>query len=218
MTNEDIPGLIERINRIRNLCSDKNSSSQYYEAANLAQTVLYDTVGSAHPLMVALSGALEDDKWVRAAAAARSVVTLYEEGGLRSPRLLIAHEIEGDLLEIAQSQAESAEKEKDVGHKQVHLAIAAFLAGASIEDALRRICDSRGLAYDSGHSSIAKLQGALYQPSKGVEIISVSETKQITVWGDTRNKADHGKFSEITQTEIISMIVGIRGFLDKHLP
>jgi hypothetical protein len=45
----------------------------------------------------------------------------------------------------------------------------------------------------------------------------VSENKQITAWGDTRNKADHGKFAEITQTEVITMIMGIRSFLDKNL-
>jgi hypothetical protein len=58
----------------------------------------------------------------------------------------------------------------------------------------------------------------MYQPSKGVEHISNSENKQITAWGDTRNKADHGKFSELTQTEVISIIIGTRAFIDKHLP
>jgi hypothetical protein len=73
------------------------------------------------------------------------------------------------------------------------------------------------LAYDTQRSSIAKLQAALYQPSKQVEVISQSENKQITAWGDTRNKADHGRFSEITQTEIVVMIMGVRSFIDKHL-
>ena len=42
--------------------------------------------------------------------------------------------------------------------------------------------------------------------------------KQITSWGDTRNKADHGKFAEVTQTELTLMLIGTRAFIDKHLP
>ena len=76
----------------------------------------------------------------------------------------------------------------------------------------------RMFAYDQQRTSIAKLQGALYQPSNQVELISLSENKQITVWGDTRNKADHGKFAEITQTEVTAMVIGVRAFVDKHLP
>jgi hypothetical protein len=92
------------------------------------------------------------------------------------------------------------------------------LAGAALEDALRRLCDEHGVAYDPARATIAKLQAGLYQPSKNTEHISNSENKQITSWGDTRNKADHGKFSEITQTEVISIIMGVRAFVDKHLP
>ena len=67
-------------------------------------------------------------------------------------------------------------------------------------------------------STIAKLQPALYQPSKQTEIISGSDNKQITACGDTRNKADHGKFSELTFSEVLSMTIGVRGFIDRHLP
>ena len=126
--------------------------------------------------------------------------------------------IEGDIIDIAQGQAQAAETAKDANQKQLQLAIAVFLVGASLEDALRRLCDAHGIAYEGGRTTISKLQTALYQPAKQVEIISVSETKQITTWGDTRNKADHGRFAEITQTEVVTMLMGVRAFLDKHLP
>jgi hypothetical protein len=73
------------------------------------------------------------------------------------------------------------------------------------------------VAYDAQRSSIAKLQGALYQPTKRVELISQSENKQITAWGDTRNRADHGKFSEITVAEVTAMIIGVRAFIERRL-
>lgn len=167
--------------------------------------------------MVALESALKAADSMRARAASRGVVALYDEGALKSPRLAIAREIEGDILDIAQGQAEAAENAKDPAHRQVHLGIAAFLAGASLEDALRRLCDARGLTYDAQRTSLSKLQAALYQPSKQIEAISQSENKHVTAWGDTRNKADHGRFSEITHTEVVSMVLGVRTLIEKHL-
>jgi len=115
-------------------------------------------------------------------------VALCEEGSLKSPRLAIAREIEGDILDIAQAQVQAAETSRDSAQKQLQLAIAAFLSGASLEDALRRLADADGVAYDTQRTSVSKLQAALFQPSKQVEVISTSENKQITAWGDTRNK------------------------------
>ena len=165
-----------------------------------------------------LEDALKTANWVRAVAASNSVVTLYEQGALVNQRLAIAHEIEGNLLDIAQAQVNAAEINKDVTQRQVQLAVAAFLVGASLEDALRRLCDVRGLSYDAQRTSIAKLQSALYQPAKQIEVISSSENKQITAWGDTMNKADHGKFLDLTHSEVLAMVIGVRAFVDKHLP
>src|SRR5437899_6808521 len=207
-----------RIDRIRHLSGDQQGSTDYFQAASLAQSVLHDTVGGSHPLMGALDSALKAADWGRAVAASRSVITLYDQGALQSPRLAIEQEIEGDILDVAQAQTAAAETSKDPIEKQVRLGIAAFLAGASLEDALRRLCDARGVAYDAQRTSISKLQAALFQPSKQIEVISGSENKQITAWGDTRNKADHGRFAEITHTEVLAIVLGVRSFIDKHLP
>ena len=117
---------------------------------------LYDTVGRNHPLMTVLDEVLKSNEPRRIIGAIRSVA-LYDQGGLISPRLAIAHEIEGDLLDIAQKQVEAAEKSTDEIHEQVQLAISAFLAGAALEDALRRLCDARGVNYDPQRTSISKL-------------------------------------------------------------
>ena len=218
MKTDDNNTLKVRIDHIRRLCGEDQGSTEYLEAAMLAQTVLHDTVGGSHPLTVVLSSALEKADWSRALAASRSVIRLFDEGGLTSPRLVIAHEIEGDLLDIAQSQVQAAEAVQDISQKHVRFAIAAFLTGAALEDALRRLCDAKGITYDTQRASISKLQSALFQPAKQIEMISSSENKQLTAWGDTRNKADHGRFSEITQAEVMSMVIGARAFIDRHLP
>ena len=215
----DLNALIKsRIDKIKQLTDDEQGSAQFLEAGALALTVLHDTVGGSHPLCPVLQSALKGKDWDGSLATSRTIITLFEQGGLSSPRLAIAHEIEGSLLDIAEAQARAAETNKDISQKQVQLAVAAFLAGAALEDALRRLCDIHNVEYDPARTSIAKLQGGLYQPSKSIEHISKSENKQITSWSDTRNKADHGKFSEITHTEVVVMIMGTRAFLDKHLP
>jgi hypothetical protein len=206
-----------RINKIQGALS-RGTAQDYIEAANLSLSIIHDTVGGSHPLYKALDTAINEGNWQRAMAASKAFLTIFEEGGLLSPRLVIAHEIEGDLLNLAQTQASSAEIETDINRKRIHLAIASFLSGAALEDGMRRICDANRLEYDPQQTSISKLQNCLYQPSKQIELISNSENKHITVWGDTRNKADHGRFEEITQTEVITMIIGVRAFLDDHLP
>jgi hypothetical protein len=207
-----------RIERIQRLCKDRSGSQEYFEAASLAQSVLYDTVGGNHPLMAELESALRTSNWSRAVAASKVLLALYDESALTSPRLAIAHEIEGSLLDIAQAQAQAAESTKEDSQKQIHLSIAAFLVGASLEDALRRLCDASRLSYDVQRASISKLQSALFQPSKQIEVITASENKHITAWGDTRNKADHGRFADITLTEVVAMILGVRTLIDKYFP
>lgn len=213
--NTRIKTLIEKI---RYLSSEDQGSLEYFEAASLAQSVIHDTVGGNHPIMTALEDALKSNDWEKACAANRSVVTLYDEGGLSSPRLAIAHEIEGDILDIAQKQVAASERSADPTHKRLQLAIAAFLAGAALEDALRRLCDAHGVDYDPQRTSISTLQATLYQPREQIEVISRSENKQITAWGETRNNADHGRFNDITHTEVLTMVMGVRGFIDQHLP
>jgi hypothetical protein len=217
MVTDEEATIKARVDRIRAL-HEQADLHQFFEAASLAQSVVHDTVGGSHPIMAAIENAVAVGVRSRILGVCRTLITLHDQGALKNPRLTIAREIEGGFLDIAQAQAQAAELNKDPPQKQVQLGIAAFLAGGAIEDALRRLCDAHGVTYDTQKSSIAKLQTALYQPSKQIEIISQSENKQITAWGDTRNKADHGKFGEITQTEVVSMIMGVRSFIEKHLP
>jgi len=214
--NENV-SIKSRISQIEHLTQSDRDFTDYYEAASLAQSVVHDTIGGSHPIMTEIESALKAKDYNRSMAASRAVLTLYNVGALKNPRLTIAGEIEGDILDIAQTQAQLAEQSTDAPRKQTYLGIAAFLAGAALEDALRRLCDASRIQYEAQRTSLSKLQAALYQPSKQVEIISSSENKHITAWGDTRNKADHGKFNEITHTEVVAMVLGVRSLIEKHL-
>ena len=212
--NTRIENLIEKIREL----NTNGSRFRVSEVIAISQTVLHDTVGTNHPLMKVLDHALNDGVAADAFSASCGVVEIYDQGGLSSPRLAIAHEIEGDILDIAQKQVESSETNTDTIHKQLQLGIAAFLAGAALEDALRRLCDANSINYNPQRTSISTLQAALYQPSKQIEEISKSENDYISAWGKTRNNADHGRFDDITYAEVLTMVMGVRAFIDKHLP
>ena len=160
----------ERIEKMRGLLR-KEYIGAAHEAAILGQTVLHDTIGGSHPIMLQLSNAIKADNYLMIAAANQSAITLYEQEMLKSPRLSIAREIEGDILDIAQAQTQAAESNNNAEQKALQLALAAFLAGAAIEDALRRLCDAHEVSYDVQKSTISKLQSALYKPSEQIEII-----------------------------------------------
>jgi len=217
MSHKETASIQSRIDRIRQLTESGNGTDEYYEATSIAQSVVHDTVGGSHPVMRALENSLTDSDWTKAIGASRAVITLYEQGSLTSPRLTIAGEIETDILATAQQQAQAAENNTDKDSKTIQIAIAAFLASSALEDALRRLCDANQLQYDTNNASISKLQSVLYQPSNQIEIIGRSDNKQITAWGETRNKANHGKFAELTLTEVVTMIMGVQSFIDRHL-
>jgi len=89
---------------------------------------------------------------------------LFDQGALVSPRL-IAHEIEGSIVDIAQAQVENAEKVPDGIQKQLHLAIAAFLAGAALKDALQRRCGITTLALSSNRVASQRTRVG-YEPTR----------------------------------------------------
>lgn len=110
-----------RIETVRSLSKPGQGAFRHLQAVSLAQSIVYDTVGGNHPIMAALDDALKSTDSIKMLAATRSLVTLYDEGGLRSPRLAIAHEIEGEVLDIAQKQVAASGRSTDATHKHCSL-------------------------------------------------------------------------------------------------
>ena len=217
MTEQD-KGRVALVARIRQLVHPGAQMQEHIEAVSIAQTLLHETLGDRHPLTRSLGSIMEKYNWGAADGACKTFLALYDQGRLVNPRLQIARELEEDVVNVAEQQWIGADAESDPTMRQLRLAVAAFLCGAALEDALRRLCDKHGASYAPAKTNIAKLQAALYSPSTSVEIISRSENAQIGAWGQTRNNADHGHFSKITTSEVQAMIVGVRGLIEKHLP
>jgi hypothetical protein len=208
--------IAERVRMVKMLSDSENGD--YHEAVLLALTVVHETAGLGHPLAVNLTKlAANPSSFSDMRAACRTLVTLFGQGALGNKALKIAREIEGDFLAAAEAQVKAAEATTDANARQLRLAVAAFVAGAVLEDGLRRLCDKHGAEYEAGRTSLAKLQTALYQPGKGIEHIDTGENKLITAWGDTRNEADHGHFDKLGLVEVGMMVTGVRDFLSRRL-
>jgi len=121
----------------------------------------------------------------------------YENGYLLNVRKAITAEVFDEFLDQAQHLF-------DLTYYQP----AAVIAGAVLEDGLRKLCDANGISLpdkpklDWMNAELAK---------RGV--YNVLKQKQVTVYADLRNKAAHGKWKDFKDTDVAEMLVGVRNFM-----
>lgn len=124
----------------------------------------------------------------------------YAAGRLTDLRELASAEVFDDLLQAADYLL------KDGWHIP-----AASLAGAVLEDSLRRL-HRKHLGEWPGNSSISKLNDALHKAG----CYEQAEWREVQFWGDIRNNADHGYFDQVDADAVNRMISDINGFIAKH--
>jgi hypothetical protein len=88
----------------------------------------------------------------------------------------------------------------------------ASLIGAVLEDGLRRICSSHGVALSS-REDISSLNKKLAD----VNVYNRLLQKKIQVWNNIRNNADHGRFVEYKVDDVSEMLKGVRHFFEQYL-
>jgi hypothetical protein len=98
---------------------------------------------------------------------------------------------------------------------------AAALAGAVLEDTLRRL-SVRLKCLPRGTPTVATLNAALYKAHQGGDFDGYTNSvqKQVTAWGGLRNDVDHHNFTspgDIDPGNVMRMIDGVRDFIAKHL-
>ena len=120
-----------------------------------------------------------------------------EQGALSGVAGLVAGEIFDDFLEMAGHLAENG----------YHVA-AASLSGAVLEDHLRRLCPAHAVTW-TGDSSISRLNDPLFKAGAYPQ----NQWRQVQVWGDIRNDADHGNFVSVDAAAVDAMIKGVRAFV-----
>lgn len=122
-------------------------------------------------------------------------------GYLQKVETLVSASVFSDFLEMAEYLLDNGYKDP-----------AASLTGAVLEDGLRRICVNNTLPVKSG-DNISSLNQKLAQN----HVYNPLYQKQIQVWNDIRNNADHGNFDQYKMYDVKDMLAGVRKFLSNYL-
>ncbi len=174
----------EALNLVRRSCGE--NSDHYRELRRLAEAK--DSANNAYYTMHCF-GIVE--------AAQRD----FAAGLLFDMRALIAAELLGDFVE-------QAETPLNAGY---HVP-AASLAGAVLEDSLRRLCEKHGVAMPDS-TKIDRLNSELARAGVYDKLIQ----KRITALADIRNNADHGHFDKFRKEDVEDMVKWIRSFAADYL-
>lgn len=88
----------------------------------------------------------------------------------------------------------------------------ASLAGAVLEDTMRKMCDRRKITYPS-KTNIEFLNTSLVANKTYDKLVQ----KQITAYADIRNNADHGHFEKVLQPDVKEFLRWLRRFVSENL-
>jgi len=124
----------------------------------------------------------------------------YENGQLFETRALIQAEVFDDFLDQASHLLDGG-----------YYAPAAVIAGGVLEDALRQLCQRKSISLKP-KSTIDPMNVELAKAG----IYNTLIQKRITALADVRNKAAHGKWTEISKEDVKDMIAQVRSFMEKH--
>jgi hypothetical protein len=169
----------EAMNLIRRTCGE--NSDHYRELKRLAESK--DSSTNAY-YFIHCFGVIE--------AAKKD----FESGILFDMRSLIAAELLGDFIEQAEGLLVAG-----------YYIPAASLAGAILEDTLRKLCDKNGITAPES-TKINNLNSELLRADVYDKLIN----KRITALADIRNNADHGHFEKFSKSDVEDMVKWIRGF------
>ena len=178
-------------NLIRNVL-DERKSQEYFE--DIRKTQETESYISATGKTLGILEGLKDD---------------YENGMLDEMYRRIEAEATYDFMKQAEQLLDG--KQPDYEHIP-----AAVLAGAMLENGLRRLCQRQEspieTKFENGkpkrlNKLIDELQGKAYNPAKGDLLKS---------WAKTRNSAAHGEIDQVTRREVEDMIEGVKKFLAEY--
>ena len=124
-----------------------------------------------------------------------------EGGYLKKLEDLVTADIFTDFLEMAEYLLEQGYKDP-----------AASLIGAVLEDGLRKIAKKNDITLKSKENI-----SSLNRKIADAKIYNRLVQKQVEVWNEIRDNADHGKFSEYNADSVQEMYSDVRHFLGEYL-
>jgi len=141
------------------------------------------------------------DDTVEGVAILKAAKENIEGGYLQKVETLVSASVFSDFLEMAKHLLDNGYKDP-----------AASLIGAVLEDGLRRICINNGITLKT-KEDISSLNQKLAQK----HVYNPLQQKQIQVWNDIRNNADHCNFDQYKMDDVTDMLKGVRNFLSEYL-
>ena len=135
----------------------------------------------------------------------------YESGLLEDMSRMIEANVTFDFMSQAE-QLLAGER-----HKSDHVP-AAVLAGAVLEDAVRRQCERQDPPIetelqDGGYRKLDWMIGELQKRN----LFNKPKSAQLRSWASIRNAAAHGRFDEFKRSDVEQMIRGVRDFMADYL-
>ena len=125
----------------------------------------------------------------------------YQGGFLSDIRRLVRADLLDDILGQAEALIEQG----------YHIP-AASLAGAVLEDTLRKLCDKHSIPYPV-KTKIDSLNTELARAEAYDKLVQ----KEITAKADLRNNADHGHFDKVRSSDVEDMVRWVRRFVQEWL-
>ena len=129
----------------------------------------------------------------------------FESGFLDDPWSVAAAEVAADYL----TQAE-------VLISEAYHVPAAVLAGAVLEDALRKLCVQHGIPTESPKGKRKSID-PMNSDLKKAGVYRRTTSKHITAWAGLRNDAAHGDGDKNDPKDVARMIDGVRSFVGDYL-
>ena len=178
---------------------------RFAEWRSQALVCLEQVFGSAHTYTESFESRTEEPGRTHSARAGLGILSAaledVEQGHLMSLQDMATAEVFSDFLDQAD-------------HLLVHgySAPAASLAGAVLENGLRSLAERNEIPVKP-RDDLSALNSKLAAKT----VYNRLRQKQIAVWIDVRNAADHGRFEEVTEDNVADLVKGVRSFLAEML-
>lgn len=185
-----------------------SESFKVFEASSLS--FILSTYGEKHPYYTRFKESVTNAKPNEVEAGKgilTSIKTEIEKGWLSTIKGLISAEIFTDFLEMA---------EHLLSEKYEHPA--AVMIGSVLEEHLRQLCDTNGIAITDVRNgkTVPKKADSLNAELTGQNVYNKLDQKNITAWLDLRNKAAHGKYTEYNFQQVELMLQGVMEFMTRN--
>jgi hypothetical protein len=175
----------------------------FFEWQSQAESFLVSLLGETHTYVTSFRQRVQHSYKSELEAGQgilRAVKQDLEAGQLKKITTLVEAEVFSNFLDMARHLL-------DTGYKDP----AASLTGAVLEDGLRKIAIAHNIQLNARESI-----NPLNEKCRTV-VYNQLIWRRVQTWGDVRNYADHGQFSEYSTDNVREMIQEVETFLSQYL-